>query len=192
MTEPKVSPPHVQLLLDYVNTLDVELSTDDVATAEALTRWLVERGLAPRGLDADDSDLLLAHQLRSALRAELIAHHGSADLDGAATATSVGNGTGTAFDDLAAQLPLRLTLDAAGARLVPAVTGVAAALATVLAAVASASADGTWPRLKICPAQDCAVGFFDASKNQSRTWCSMRVCGNRQKTKAYRARQLDR
>lgn len=183
MAEQKARAPHVQLLLDYVNTLDVECATDEVATPEALTRWLVQHGFAAHGLDADEDDLRLAHELRGALRAELLAHHG----------TEFGTSTASPrFDDLAARLPLRLTLDAAGARMVPAVTGVAAGLATVLAAIAAASADGTWSRLKICPAQDCAVGFFDASKNQSRTWCSMRVCGNRQKTKAYRARQLDR
>jgi predicted RNA-binding Zn ribbon-like protein len=33
------------------------------------------------------------------------------------------------------------------------------------------------------------VAFHDTSKNQSRQWCSMRVCGNRQKTRAYRRRQ---
>jgi predicted RNA-binding Zn ribbon-like protein len=49
-------------------------------------------------------------------------------------------------------------------------------------------ADGSWERLKICPADDCHWAFYDASKNRSRTWCNMQVCGNRKKTRAYRAR----
>ncbi|MCA1823937.1 MAG: CGNR zinc finger domain-containing protein [Frankia sp.] len=71
----------------------------------------------------------------------------------------------------------------------PVAPGVAGALAQIVAAIVPARADGTWQRLKICPADPCAWVFYDRSKNQSRTWCSMAVCGNRAKTQAYRARQ---
>ena len=46
----------------------------------------------------------------------------------------------------------------------------------------------TWERLKICPADECGWAFFDASKNQSRNWCEW-GCGNRAKTRNYRARR---
>ena len=48
--------------------------------------------------------------------------------------------------------------------------------------------DGTWPRLKICSADTCRYVYYDRSKNGSRRWCSMDVCGNRNKTRAYRDR----
>jgi predicted RNA-binding Zn ribbon-like protein len=44
-------------------------------------------------------------------------------------------------------------------------------------------------RVKICPADDCRWAFHDNSRNGSRQWCSMAVCGNRAKARAHRARQ---
>ena len=58
----------------------------------------------------------------------------------------------------------------------------------LLAIVVEAQAAGTWARLKACPAEDCHWAFYDASRNRSRTWCSMQGCGNRAKARAYRAR----
>ena len=63
------------------------------------------------------------------------------------------------------------------------------AVGQVLAIVAVAAADGTWERLKACPADDCHWAFYDFSRNHSRTWCTMSTCGNRAKARTYRARQ---
>ncbi|MGW2158652.1 CGNR zinc finger domain-containing protein [Nonomuraea sp. NPDC001699] len=35
----------------------------------------------------------------------------------------------------------------------------------------------------------CQRAFIDTSGNRSRSWCSMRVCADRTKTRAYRARK---
>lgn len=40
-------------------------------------------------------------------------------------------------------------------------------------------------RLKLCPAADCGWIFLDRSKNNSRRWCDMRVCGNRAKVRRF-------
>lgn len=40
-----------------------------------------------------------------------------------------------------------------------------------------------------CNADDCDWLFVDRSKNQSRRWCDMKVCGNREKTKRYLRRR---
>ena len=48
-------------------------------------------------------------------------------------------------------------------------------------------ADGTWRRLKACREDTCQWAFYDRSKNRSGTWCSMAVCGNRAKARAYRS-----
>jgi predicted RNA-binding Zn ribbon-like protein len=64
----------------------------------------------------------------------------------------------------------------------------AAGLARLAAAIMDAVAAGTWPRLKVCQEGTCRWAFLDTSKNRSRSWCSMRTCGNRTKTRAYRAR----
>lgn len=43
-------------------------------------------------------------------------------------------------------------------------------------------------RIKTCPGQNCGWKFLDQSKNKSRRWCDMSVCGNLAKARNYRAR----
>ncbi|MDQ1615237.1 MAG: zinc finger protein, partial [Actinomycetota bacterium] len=45
--------------------------------------------------------------------------------------------------------------------------GVRGALSQLLVAANRATGDGTWARVKICAADDCAWAFFDATKNRS-------------------------
>ena len=45
-----------------------------------------------------------------------------------------------------------------------------------------------WKRLKGCRDENCRVAFYDKSRNRSRAWCSMEVCGNREKARSFRAR----
>jgi predicted RNA-binding Zn ribbon-like protein len=75
------------------------------------------------------------------------------------------------------------------ARLEARADGVDGALGRLLAAVAGAMADGSWPRFKACREETCRWVFVDRARNRSRQWCSMEVCGNRAKARAYRARQ---
>jgi predicted RNA-binding Zn ribbon-like protein len=81
-------------------------------------------------------------------------------------------------------LPLRIRI-AQRPELVPVEDGVQGALATIAAATTAPA----WDRLKVCAEITCQWAFIDSSKNRSRSWCSMRVCGNRTKTRAYRARK---
>jgi predicted RNA-binding Zn ribbon-like protein len=44
-------------------------------------------------------------------------------------------------------------------------------------------------RIKQCTGRDCGFLFFDATRNNSRRWCEMALCGNRAKAqRAYRRR----
>jgi predicted RNA-binding Zn ribbon-like protein len=61
------------------------------------------------------------------------------------------------------------------------------ALDEIMAIVLGAMLDGSWPRLKAC--RNCRWCFYDYSPNRSATWCSMLLCGNRTKTRAYRSRR---
>lgn len=47
---------------------------------------------------------------------------------------------------------------------------------------------GETDRLKECPGEGCGWIFLDTSKNGSRTWCSMKTCGNTAKVRRYRER----
>ena len=60
--------------------------------------------------------------------------------------------------------------------------------AAVLAAAARLAEAGRWSRVKLCAAETCRWAFVDESRNRSRTWCSMAVCGNRAKARSFRAR----
>ena len=46
-------------------------------------------------------------------------------------------------------------------------------------------------RVKQCQGEKCGWLFFDATKNKSRRWCEMEVCGNRAKQKRFSERCLD-
>jgi predicted RNA-binding Zn ribbon-like protein len=60
-------------------------------------------------------------------------------------------------------------------------------VAEVVATALRAMLDGSWRRLKAC--RNCHWSFYDYSPNRSATWCSMQLCGNRTKTRAYRRRR---
>jgi predicted RNA-binding Zn ribbon-like protein len=47
-------------------------------------------------------------------------------------------------------------------------------------------------RVRECAGPDCAWLFLDASKNRSRRWCDMTVCGNRAKARRYYRRRRAR
>ncbi|GAA4613829.1 CGNR zinc finger domain-containing protein [Actinoallomurus liliacearum] len=164
------------LLRDFVNTYDVDCDIDDFAAPWDLSGWLTERGLTPAGARADQSDLALAVAFREGLRTAMLGHHGPA-----AAAPSAD------LDRVLAALPLRVSLD--GPALLPLAGGVRGGLATIAAAVMRSVAEGDWARLKVCRETTCRWAFLDTSKNRSRNWCSMRMCGNRTKTRAYRARR---
>jgi predicted RNA-binding Zn ribbon-like protein len=44
------------------------------------------------------------------------------------------------------------------------------------------------PSLRQCPGSDCGWLFVDESRNGSRHWCEMRICGNRAKLRRFRER----
>jgi predicted RNA-binding Zn ribbon-like protein len=44
-------------------------------------------------------------------------------------------------------------------------------------------------RVKNCEGPTCTLWFHDVSKNHTRRWCSMAVCGNRAKAAAHRAKK---
>jgi predicted RNA-binding Zn ribbon-like protein len=152
----------------FVNTLEVEDGNDRLAP------WLEARGV-PATWEA----LVRAAGVREAVRAHVLAHNGvGVDLE---PATAV-------LAEASRRARLELRLDGAP-RLEPAAAGVDGLVGGLLAAIAAAAADGTWTRLKACRADDCRWAFYDDTRNRSRAWCSMRVCGNRAKARRYRARR---
>ncbi|WP_216210798.1 CGNR zinc finger domain-containing protein [Amycolatopsis aidingensis] len=155
MSPQAAEPSDVSLVLDFLNTVDVEHDTDVLRTAESWRAWAEQRGRT-----ADP--LAPARQARDALRAAV----GDPDLPADPAGASV-----------------RVELRAGAPELVAGTV-----VGAVLAAAARLAVLGQWERVKICPADDCRCAFFDQSRNRSRTWCSMRLCGNREKARSWRER----
>ncbi len=44
-------------------------------------------------------------------------------------------------------------------------------------------------RVRACAAGDCGWWFMDDTKNRSRRWCDMKLCGNREKLRRFRSRR---
>ena len=64
---------------------------------------------------------------------------------------------------------------------------------TLLLPLAEAMGDliceADFARVKNCEGPTCTMWFHDISKNHTRRWCSMAVCGNRAKAAAHRAKK---
>jgi predicted RNA-binding Zn ribbon-like protein len=164
----------------FVNTRDLETGVDEVGEPEPLKRWFVERRLLEPGAPVSSLTVQRTAAVREALRSLLRANAGEPlDPDSLATLDAALRWTGMAvvFDGRG-----RIALE-------PGRPGVAGAVGRLLEVVSEAMADGSWERLKACSAAECGWAFYDRTRNRSGRWCSMAVCGNRAKVRAYRARQ---
>ena len=172
------APGELELVRLFVNTLEFPSGDDALSSPAALQGWLEANALV-RGGAATSADLHAARRLREAIRGLLLENNGmSTRKEAAVTLTRASQ-----------RARIALRFDPAGsARLEPAAGGVAGALGRLVAVVAAAMADGKWSRLKACRADDCGWAFYDSARNRSRHWCSMAVCGNRTKARAYRRR----
>ena len=65
-------------------------------------------------------------------------------------------------------------------------------MAPIVEAAAEVLVDLNLARLRKC--ESCILHFYDTSKNGTRRWCSMQICGNRSKVAAYadRKRRMQR
>lgn len=180
ISTPKRAPAPLTVLQRFVNSVSFERGEEELGTPEALRAWLAKRGLMAATEPITEGDLRRALDVREGLRALLFANNGH-PLDHSAVER---------LDRAASRAGVRLRFDEGGKpALEPDATGVDGAIARLMAAVAQASVEGSWARLKACPEESCRWAFYDHSKNRSAKWCSMQTCGNMAKARAYRARR---
>jgi len=178
------APGELRLVQLLVNSTEPDEGIEELPDAAALGRWLVEHELLAAdeagSLTEDDRTRIVA--LREALR----------DLLGANAGEPLDPHAATVLETETARVPLHVRIAGDGCvSLEPARGGVDGAVARVLAAIASASIEGTWRRLKTCRDDTCRWAFYDSSRNVSAAWCSMASCGNRAKARRHRERRRE-
>src|SRR5436305_10197926 len=155
------APGELERVRQFVNTWDAEDDTDAIGSPDALRAWLAEQGLIEADAKVTAADQRRAAGVREALRATLRAHHGHPEEEHGQDVLC----------DASERAKLQVRFDDKGtSRLVPAATGVDGALGRILTIAHEADRDGRWFRLKVCPADDCQVAFYDRSRNRSATW----------------------
>jgi len=178
MADERPTPHRLDLVIDFVNTADLDRGEEELRDPGALSDWLAGRGLLGEGERAGPEHLARALELREALRQTMLANNG-----GPAEEPALGR-----LEQAARRGELSVRFRDGTSLLEPCAEGPDGALAALLAPVAEAMSDGTWARVKACRADGCRWAFYDFSRNRSGTWCEMAVCGNREKVRAYRER----
>ncbi|HEX4034607.1 MAG TPA: CGNR zinc finger domain-containing protein [Solirubrobacteraceae bacterium] len=173
------APGDLELIRQFVNSAELDPDVEELTDLDALRRWLRRRRLIGAREELADGDLVRAIAIREALR-ELLEHR-----DSGPNAAAVRN-----LNDIPQGAVMRIAFDRDGQpRLRPAAAGLDAAFAELFAIIERASIEGTWQRLRVCADHGCRWAFYDNSKNRSRSWCNMAICGNRAKAREYRRRQ---
>ena len=182
-------------VLDFLNTKPVtkgqaqELLTD----FPALVRWfvsarLIDKTAAPelasRWSNTGQSDTALARVLsfRESMRSAILGLELSRKIS--AQAVEEVNG-------LLKEHPVTFQLVRVGRRLTKRLNLSPKKPEDLLGILANLAADlvaETDPaRIRMCGS--CVLHFHDTTKNRTRRWCSMKICGNRAKVASYAARQ---
>jgi predicted RNA-binding Zn ribbon-like protein len=173
------APGELEFVRRFVNTRELDPDREDLGDPDALAAWLRAQRI-PVSARLSEADVERAQAFREAIRDLLLANSGE-PLPGASLEE---------IRAAARSAPLQIEVGGDGSLITaPAATGVDALIARTLAVSAAAQERGEWERLKACRSQECVWAFYDRSRNRSRHWCSMGVCGNRAKTRAYRAKR---
>ena len=183
-------PGDLALLFQFVNSVDLRrfahhgvphTGGDELASVAQLERWMRRHALLGEGVRLDRAAHRKALELRDSLRAFLQL----APPDRRGT-----GGAGALVNASAADFPLIVQVATAGKiRLQPRPGAGFSGLGNILAELQHAAETARLDRLKLCAAEDCRWAFYDRSKPATRRWCDSTLCGNREKTRAYRRRR---
>jgi predicted RNA-binding Zn ribbon-like protein len=169
----------LDLIRDFVNTVDLETGVDSIATADELAAWLSDNHLVDDLVEPSKAELAETLAVREAIR-ELLLEHNGCDCD--TTAAS------TILEDAGRRAKLAVRFVEGRPVLAPECEDTRGAVGRIVATVAELATTSEWPRLKACRDAHCQVAFYDQSRNRSRAWCSMEVCGNQAKARTFRAK----
>jgi predicted RNA-binding Zn ribbon-like protein len=187
LSEKFAIPSDLALLYDFVNSLDerrfmekgaLHGGGDEIATPPLLANWMRARGLLGSHARITAAEHRAALDLRQALR-EFLRNPPDQRPRAKAAARRL-TAASRAF-------PLALAVSDRGSVEVVSMPG-SSLLGRVLGQMQGLAGKDRLDRLKTCASDECHWIFFDRSKPANRHWCSSARCGNRQKTRTYRAR----
>jgi predicted RNA-binding Zn ribbon-like protein len=160
--------------LDFCNTGTPDFELLD--TPEALGQWLAEAGGSAALLPPSVGDLEAARDLRDALRVGLL--EGRTDR------------VAEVVEAWLAPALVRICVDreTLAPRHEPAERTTRCALVPVALDALDLVRDHPG-RVRECASDACPALFLDLSRNRSRRWCSMDLCGSREKARAYYRRR---
>ncbi len=171
------APGSLRLVEAFLNTVNHERHDDSLATTDGLTAWCTEFGLD-------------AGQISEEARARAVAVREALRRVVCSSAADPASGADLASLEEASRGGVAISLAAwPSTGLVAGAPGVASVLAVLVAVVHEARLSGTLLRLRVCGNDGCRWAFYDRSRNLTATWCSMTICGNRRKVRAYRGRK---
>jgi predicted RNA-binding Zn ribbon-like protein len=175
-------PEDLQPVVDLLNSIDLEDGTDELASKATFSAWLASRVGSGPARRATARDLGNARSIRDALRA-LAAHNSGEPL----AESSLARGSAAL-----GELPIEVQFVADRSAVTVGGKGVERYLGEIVADYVRAQEQHRWRRIKLCASPECRWAYWDDSKNASRRWCAMGVCGSRNKMRAYRSRNRDR
>ena len=185
--------------LDLVNTLDNRFSETGpeelLASYDDLLRFASQSGLLTahqakklKCLDASEAErakvLHKVKELREALAAIAYAQLDGKNLSASALVT---------LEDYFKQASFHRHLTAEGLRPVWSWRGLDSQVVAPVWLLAQAAVDFLLSegslQLRCCASETCRWLFLDTSKNHTRRWCDMKLCGNRMKARRFKAQR---
>jgi predicted RNA-binding Zn ribbon-like protein len=152
----------------------------DFASVDEWVEWTQAHHIARTATSTRDI-FEQAIELQTALRS----------LEAANSGEPIDNSAATVLNELIDKLDLRPSIQRTGEVKLMASTGAGrqAPIGEVLVMALDAMSSGDWLRFKLCRDPGCRASFYDASRNGTKTWCSMEECGSRNKMRRLRERQ---
>jgi predicted RNA-binding Zn ribbon-like protein len=182
-------PDRLANLYDFANSLDLRrfvrhgvqhVPKDELGDPTELAAWMTRHGLLSADSRVTAAMFDRAIQLRSGIRAYLAC--GPRERASNKEAVRSLNAAMRSF-------PLVVKVaDQKGAKLRACREDALSGLSVIVAELYDGAGEGTLDRMKMCAADECRRVFFDRSKPATRRWCMSTLCGNRMKTRTYRAR----
>lgn len=169
-----------RLWIDLLNTTPLDAAQrpiDLIGTPDGFAAWIAAAGLdLPAKADSEDA----LRDLRRTLRSEFELLRAGGPVSDATIA------------DINALLrsvhvSLSLTRSQEGVKVVEMIA--ADPVGYVAEDFSRFACDFEPARLKHCSSPTCSMVFYDAGKNNTRRWCTMSICGNRDKVARFRSRK---